>query len=297
MALTHLLDLYLSYIRLEKGLSANTVEAYGRDLDRYLKELEASGVEEASSIGRGHVLAHLQALHRAGLSSRSQARALAAIRTFHRFLLKERLTEGDPTADLETPRSVKKLPVFLTQEEVDRLLAAPDTTTAAGTRDRAMLETLYATGLRVSELVGLELNDVHLEVGYLIARGKGGKERMVPLGSAAVRWIRRFLEGPREEILRGRSTRALFPTNRGRAMTRQGFWKTLKKYARAAGIDKAISPHKLRHSFATHLLENGADLRSVQAMLGHADVSTTEIYTHVNRERLRALYDAHHPRA
>lgn len=293
----HLLDLYLSWIRLERGLSANTVEAYGRDLSRYLEGLEKAGLKEPSEIAQVHVLEHLRRLSEAGLSTRSQARALAAIRTFHRFLLREELCETDPTADLETPRTVRRLPVFLTLEEVEALLSAPDTTTAPGNRDRAMLETLYATGLRVSELVGLELNDVNLEVGYLLARGKGGKERVVPLGEAAVGWIRRHLDGPREEILRGRPCRFLFPSNRGRAMTRQGFWKLIKKYAKVAGIDKEISPHKLRHSFATHLLEGGADLRSVQAMLGHADVATTEIYTHVDRKRLRGLYDRYHPRA
>ncbi len=293
----HLLDLYLSYIRLERGLSANTVEAYGRDLDRYLKGLTQAGCAAPGDVTRDHVLAHLKVLADHGLSARSQARALAAIRTFHRFLLREQLADCDPTADLETPRRARRLPVFLTHDEVERLLGAPDATTPAGTRDRAMLETLYATGLRVSELTGLELNDVNLEAGYLQARGKGDKERLVPLGRSAIGWIVRFLEGPREEILRGRPARALFPSNRARAMTRQGFWKLLKKYAKVAGIQKEISPHKLRHSFATHLLEGGADLRAVQAMLGHADVATTEIYTHVDRARLRKLYAEHHPRA
>jgi integrase/recombinase XerD len=297
MGMDHLLDLYLAWVRVERGLSNNTVEAYARDLTRYLQDLGDAGVAEASAVSKGDVQAHLGALTESGLSPRSRARALAAIRTFHRFLVRENLCDADPTADLDTPRTTRKLPVFLTMAEVEALLAVPDTTTAPGTRDRAMLETLYAAGLRVSELVGLSVNDLELNGGYVLVRGKGDKERLVPLGESALGWLRRYLEGPREEILRQRVCKALFPSNRARAMTRQGFWKQVRKYARAAGIEKAISPHKLRHTFATHLLEGGADLRAVQAMLGHADVGTTEIYTHVDRARLKHLYEKHHPRA
>lgn len=293
----HLLDLYMAWLRVERGLAGNTIEAYGRDLSRYLDSLANSGIEQPGAIGRGDVQEHLAILDEMDLSQRSKARALAAIRTFHRFLVRESLCESDPTADLDTPRSSRRLPVFLSDQEVEDLLAAPDVTKAPGVRDRSMLEVLYASGLRVSELVGLEVADVESEAGYLLVRGKGGKERMVPLGELALAWLERFLDGPREEILRGRPCDALFPSNRARAMTRQGFWKLIRAYARAAGISRAISPHKLRHTFATHLLEGGADLRSVQAMLGHADVSTTEIYTHVDRTRLRSIYEQHHPRA
>ncbi|MDF1563410.1 MAG: site-specific tyrosine recombinase XerD [Deltaproteobacteria bacterium] len=292
-----LLDRYLAFIRMEKGLSQNTIEAYARDLGRYLERLAESGIEAPAAVRREQILDHLRSLHQAGLSPRSQARALAAIRTFHRYLVRERVCENDPTADLTTPRTVKRLPNFLTLEEVDRLLQAPPVTTPAGARDRAMLEVLYAAGLRVSELCGLEVEDANLEVGFVLVRGKGDKERVVPLGRSAISWLHRYLDGPREEILRGRTCRSLFPSNRARAMTRQAFWKNIKKYARVAGIEKEISPHKLRHSFATHLLEGGADLRSVQSMLGHADLATTEIYTHVDSERLRRLYEEHHPRA
>ncbi len=293
----HLLDLYLAWVRVERGLSSNTLAAYSRDLSRYLEGLIEIGIESPEQVDRESIKTHLRKLDECGLSARSRARALAAIRTFHRFLVREGSCSKDPTADLDTPRSPKKLPVFLTKEEVESLLSAPDVTKPSGTRDRAMLETLYASGLRVSELVGLRVDDIELEAGYLLVRGKGGKERLVPLGEVAVAWLHRLLDGPREEILKGRTSQALFPSNRGRAMTRQGFWKLLRCYARAAGIACAISPHKLRHSFATHLLEGGADLRAVQAMLGHADIGTTEIYTHVDRTRLKAIHEQHHPRA
>jgi integrase/recombinase XerD len=197
---------------------------------------------------------------------------------------------------LESPKSIQRLPVFLNVQQVEQLLAAPDTSQPAGVRDRAMLELLYATGLRVTELLHLSLNDVHLDAGYVLAFGKGRKERMVPIGSLAIDWVTQYLNGAREVLLHGRASRALFVSNRGRPFTRQGFFLLLRRYALKAGLPRRISPHKLRHSFATHLLEGGADLRAVQTMLGHADISTTEIYTHVDRRRLRALYNQHHPR-
>ncbi|HVO19535.1 MAG TPA: site-specific tyrosine recombinase XerD [Anaeromyxobacter sp.] len=291
------LDVFLAHLRVEKGLSENSVEAYGRDVRAYLATLDRVGVTSWERVGRAEVRAHLAALVGAGLSARSQARALSAIRGLHRILLAERLAQVDPTEEVDSPRAVHRLPGLLSREEVEELLRQPDGRTAAGRRDRAMLELLYATGLRVSELVSLGLNDVDLETRVVLARGKGNKQRLVPVGTPAVEAVKAYLALGRERLLRGRRTRDLFVTPRGRRLTRQGFGKLLRRYARAAGIARAVSPHKLRHSFATHLLEGGADLRAVQAMLGHADVTTTQIYTHVDRAHARRLYDRFHPRA
>ena len=291
------LDLFLVHVRVEKGLAANSVDAYARDLRRYLDDLGRQGVAAWSEVRRDHLLAHLEHLLRSGISARSQARALSAIRALHRLLVAERLAELDPTEDVDGPRPTHRLPQLLSREEVERLLAAPQGKTAAGVRDKAMLELLYATGLRVSELVGLSVNDVHLETRMLLARGKGSKERIVPLGTPAAAALRTYLASARPRLLRGRLSRDLFVTPRGRRMTRQGFWKLLLRHARGAGIARPVSPHKLRHSFATHLLAGGADLRAVQAMLGHADVATTQIYTHLERSQVKRVYDRYHPRA
>ena len=292
------LDPFVAHLRVEKGLARNSVESYARDVRRYLAFLAEAGRASWEEVGRADVQAHLGALARDGISPRSQARALSAIRGFHRLLVSERLAPADPTDEVDAPRRARKLPQLLSRDEVDRLLAAPRQVRGAiGVRDRAMLELLSATGLRVSELVTLEVNQVDLESRVLLARGKGNKERLVPVGGPAADALRAWLAGPREQVLRLRRTRDLFVTPRGRRMTRQGFWKLLARYARAAGISRAVSPHKLRHSFATHLLEGGADLRAVQSMLGHADVSTTEIYTHVDRAQARRLHARHHPRA
>ncbi|HET6278428.1 MAG TPA: site-specific tyrosine recombinase XerD, partial [Candidatus Polarisedimenticolia bacterium] len=219
------------------------------------------------------------------------------VRMFYRYLLREKTVVIDPTAEVRAPRTWKTLPRFLTLEEVDDLLGAPDASSPLGMRDAAMVELLYATGLRVSELVSVRVRDLNLPVGYLTCVGKGNKERLVPLGRSAVRRLSAYLDGSREEILKGRTQPALFLNSRGGPMSRQGFWKVLKKYGRAVGLRGKLSPHVLRHSFATHLLERGADLRSVQMMLGHADISTTQIYTHINRERLKKIYKSYHPRA
>ncbi len=291
------LDLFLSHLRLEKGLARNSVEAYGRDLGRYLDDLAGQGISEPGEVCREHLQAHLGHLLQAGVGPRSQARALSAIRSFHRLLAAERIAPQDPTENVSSPRPGRRLPKLLSGQEVERLLATPDPRKAAGRRDRAMLELLYATGLRVSELVSLSVNDVHLETRTVLARGKGSKERLVPLGAPAGEAIRLYLSSTRERLLAGRRSRDLFVTPRGRRMTRQGFWKLLARHARAAGIARPVSPHQLRHSFATHLLAGGADLRAVQAMLGHADVATTQIYTHVEREQVKRLYQKHHPRA
>jgi integrase/recombinase XerD len=297
VALEPAVDLFLAHVRVEKGLAANTVEAYGRDLRRYALHLARLGVAEWGAVTRAEVLAHLAELVRLGLSARSQARALSAIRQLHALLVAERLAPVNATDEIESPRPGRRLPSLLSREEVDALLRRPDPRRPAGRRDRAMLELLYATGLRVSELVSLGLNDVNLEARVLVARGKGSKERLVPVGAPAAEAVRAYLSTAREALLRGRRSKDLFVTPRGRRMTRQAFGRIVARHARAAGIRRAISPHKLRHSFATHLLEGGADLRAVQAMLGHADVSTTQIYTHVDGAHARRLYERFHPRA
>jgi integrase/recombinase XerD len=292
------LDLFLAHIRVEKGLAQNSVEAYGSDLRRYLDHLSRLGCADWAAVGRGEILAHLAELAGQGLSPRSQARALSAIRALHRLLASERVAPTDPTDEIESPRAGRSLPAPLSPEECLALLAAPDPRTPAGRRDRAMLELLYATGLRVSELVGLQLNDVDLESRVLMARGKGNKERLVPVGGPAAAAVKAYLAGgTREQILKGRRSKDLFVTSRGGRLTRHGFAKLLERCARKAGIRRRVSPHKLRHSFATHLLAGGADLRSVQAMLGHADVATTQVYTHVEQGQARRLYQRFHPRA
>jgi integrase/recombinase XerD len=292
------LDLFLAHVRVEKGLARNSVEAYARDLRRYLDHLERLGCTGWEAVGRTAIQAHLAELTARGLSARSQARALSAIRTFHKLLAAERITPLDPSDEIDSPRPGRRLPAPLSPEECARLLLAPDPRTAAGRRDRAMLELLYATGLRVSELVGLQLNDVDLEARVLVARGKGDKERLVPVGAPAAESVKAYLSGgTRDRLLKGRRTKDLFVTARGARLTRQGFAKLLDKCARKAGIRRRISPHKLRHAFATHLLAGGADLRAVQAMLGHADVATTQIYTHVETTQARRLYEKFHPRA
>jgi len=290
-----LLDLYLQFLRAERNLAPKTVDAYGLDLRDYLKFLDQAGVK-AEAVTHDDVEAHLAALTRAGLSPRSRARHLAAVRGFHRFLVDEKLAAADPTELSETPKHGQKLPVYLSLSEVEALLAAPDAGTATGARDAAMLEVLYATGLRVSELIKLRQADLNLREGYVLTLGKGRKERVVPLGRKALAAVQRYLEGPRGAILKTRSTHALFVTPLGRGFSRMGFWKLLRRHARKAGITRPLSPHKLRHSFATHLLERGADLRAVQAMLGHADLRTTQIYTHVARARLQQVHAAAHPR-
>ena len=291
------LDLFLVHVRVEKGLSANTVEGYGHDLRRYLDHLASSGLTEWARVERRDIQGHLAGLVEAGLSPRSQSRALSAIRTFHRLLAAEKLTPGDPADEIDSPRRERKLPQPLSPAECAGLLVAPDPRTPAGRRDRAMLELLYATGLRVSELVGLTLNDVNLETRVLVARGKGNKERLVPVGTPAAEAVKAYLAGARELLLKGRRSPDLFVTNRGGRLTRHGFARLLSRHCRTAGITRRVSPHKLRHSFATHLLAGGADLRAVQAMLGHADVATTQIYTHVDTTQARRLYDRFHPRA
>jgi integrase/recombinase XerD len=297
LSLDSAIDVYLAHVKLERGLSRNTLLAYGRDLAKFRGFCERQGIDEAGRVDSRQVLAYLVELSKAKLAVRSQARALVALRGMWKHLRAERHVERDPTADIELPRIGRPLPEVLTLDEVERLLEMPPRTHARGVRDGAMLETLYATGLRVSELVALKLADVNLGEGYLSTVGKGRKQRLVPLGDQARARVEEYLQSARPGFDRGRNAPALFLTHHGRAMTRQGFWKLLAGYARAAGIRKRISPHKLRHSFATHLLERGADLRAVQAMLGHADIGTTQVYTHLSNTRLKSIFKQHHPRA
>ena len=287
---------FLRFLTVEKGLSPNTREAYGLDLDRLLRFL----AREKTSWDRAResdLAAFIRHESRAGLSARSLARRISVLKAFYRFLLLDGRLDKNPAIHLTSPKTWLALPKALSEAEVKALLGKPDPRDPRGLRDRAMLEVMYATGLRVSEAVGLTTEDVNLRDGYLVAQGKGGKERIVPLGEYAIEFVKRWLEGGREALRKGRTARALFIGPRGTALTRQGVWKIIRRYALAAGIKKQISPHKLRHSFATHLLERGADLRAVQAMLGHADISTTQIYTHVDRARVRRIYDKAHPRA
>ena len=292
----HYLDLFMSYLAVERGLARNTLDAYGRDLSRYVTWLNRQGVTRPDAIATPLLLRFLNHLKDEGLAPRSRSRALVALRTFHKFLVSERLCTVNPTGQIAAPRSLAPLPKTLSPRDVEALLASPRGDGPLAARDRAMLEILYATGLRVSELVTLRLSDLQLDVGYLTAFGKRSKQRIVPLGAAAVGELRAYLATARPRFDRSGSSPFVFMNRSGEGLTRQGFWKIIKRRAREAGIHRNITPHTLRHSFATHLLENGADLRSVQAMLGHADISTTQIYTHVTRERLRQIHAQHHPR-
>lgn len=289
---------YMHYMMVEKGLSQNTIVSYERDLKSYMKYLQK--VEQISSLAevtRLHIIGFLQGLKDASKSSKTIARHIASIRSFHQFLLRERVLERDPSVHIETPQGERKLPKVLSVAEVESLLDAPKQGGAFGLRDKAMLELLYATGLRVSELIQLDISDVHLTMGFVRCLGKGRKERIIPLGNLAIEAVGRYIERGRRELLGKNATDALFLNLRGERLSRQGFWKILKGLAKEARIEKELTPHTLRHSFATHLLENGADLRAVQEMLGHADISTTQIYTHVSKARMKDVYKQFHPRA
>ena len=290
----HWLDLYLSHIKVERGLSPATVEAYAKDLGRFLQFTEDEGLTLAE-VDTGAVAAFLVTLSRRGVSARSQARYLSSLRGLFRFLLGERLRTSDPSELIDAPKRLQKLPVVLTSEEVLRLVQQPSTKTLRGLRDAAMLHTMYGAGLRVSELVSLNTGDINLESGFVRALGKGGKRRLVPLGKPACDLVDRYQNEVRQRWA-ATGVGTLFVTSRGRALTRQAYWKLVRRYARAAGITKSVSPHKLRHSFATHLLIGGADLRAVQTMLGHADIGTTQVYTHVTGDRLKQIHKHHHPR-
>jgi len=291
-------DAYLTHLTVERRLAANSVESYARDLG-LLAEFAAGQGTPIAALTRADLESFVRALMSRGRSPRSVARAIACYRGLYRFLVVDGRLRTSPAGDLRPPRAWKTLPRYLSVEDVDRLLAQPDVATARGLRDRALIELLYATGMRVSELIGLRPADVNLDASYLTCTGKGDKQRIVPVGDEATSWVRRYIRDGRPALLAKRNSPRLFVNARGGGpgLTRVGFWKILKGYARQAGLKTSISPHVLRHSFATHLLERGADLRAIQMMLGHADLSTTQIYTHVLERRMRNIYDQFHPRA
>ncbi len=291
-----LADQYLNYLIFEKGLSEKTIESYSSDLARHLEFLKQKRVKKISDADTPLILKHLIALRNAGLGSRSRARHLITLRGFYRFLVQEKVIKYDPARLIDLPKSGLKLPDVLNVKEVNLLLNMPDTDKPLGKRNAAMLELLYAAGLRVSELVNLNFLDVNLEACFVRVLGKGSKERVVPIGICAKEKIDDYINTARPLLLKNRISRYLFVARAGKPMTRQGFWKLLKQYAQQAGIKKKIMPHSLRHSFASHLLEGGADLRAVQVMLGHVDISTTQIYTHIAREHLRQMHEKYHPR-
>ena len=289
------IESFLDMIWVERGLSENTLSAYRNDLFKLAQWLN----QKSTSLLKGQredLLAYLAARVSQGVQVRTTARILSSIRRFYQYMLREGRTENDPTALIEAPRMGRPLPKSLTEKEVEALLLAPDVKEAIGMRDRTMMEVLYATGLRVTELVGLNLSQLNLRQGVVRIVGKGNKERLAPLGEEAIFWLEQYLNGARHDIIKGHVTEAVFPTRRGSAMTRQMFWHIIKRYAQHSQVKKELSPHTLRHSFATHLINNGADLRAVQMLLGHSDLSTTQIYTHVARERLKRLHEEHHPR-
>lgn len=296
MKTEHFIDQFISHLRIERGLSDLSVEAYAADLTRYAGFLEENGFKAPGEDDTYAILKHMITLRDEGLGPRSRARHLVSIRSFYRFLAEEKLLSNDPSGLIDFPKTGVKLPDTLSVSEVKSLLNAPDPSTPRGMRDSAMIELLYAAGLRVSELINLEVRNIHLDAGIVRVFGKGSKERLVPMGRYAMDKLNIYLESGRPLLLKQHTSRTLFVARAGKPMTRQGFWKMLGKYTKIAGIDKRVSPHTLRHSFATHLLEGGADLRVVQVMLGHADISTTQIYTHITGDHLRSMHKAHHPR-
>ncbi|MDR3593027.1 MAG: site-specific tyrosine recombinase XerD [Negativicutes bacterium] len=288
---------FINYLAVERGLAQNTLESYGRDLRQFQTYLSSGHMDFLKDSNRNTILGYLNNLQTKGRAVSTISRNLAAIKSFYQYLVRERYLEKDPAAHLESPKLEKKLPKILTIGEVEELLKQPNSFLPTGLRDKAMLELLYATGIRVSELISLNISDINLDMGYIKCYGKGAKERIVPLGSIAAKCVQEYIAKGRSKLVRTYEEPALFVNHHGNRLTRQGFWKIIKKYAQEASINKEITPHTLRHSFATHLLENGADLRSVQEMLGHADISTTQIYTHVTKNRLKEVYDKAHPRA
>jgi len=289
---------FIHFMTVERGLSENTIVSYKRDLQNYLSFLMThEQMTDIKDVTRLHIIHYLKQLKEEGKSSKTSVRHLSSIRSFHQFLLREKVTTDDPSWNIETQKTERTLPKVLSLGEVEKLLDTPNQHTPFDYRDKAMLELLYATGIRVSEMLDLTLADVHLTMGFIRCFGKGRKERIVPIGEAAASAIEEYIEKGRSKLLKKQPSDALFLNHHGKKMSRQGFWKNLKKRAIEAGIQKELTPHTLRHSFATHLLENGADLRAVQEMLGHADISTTQIYTHVTKTRLKDVYHKFHPRA
>lgn len=291
------LSQFVTYLKKERGLTQNTIMAYESDLQIFLAFLNEKNITDVDKVDKACIITFLLYLQKKGRATSTISRNLAVLKCFYQFLMRENDLIKDPTAHLETPKPEKRLPEILTIMETERLLSQPDLTVPIGLRDRAMLELLYATGVRVSELVAINEEDINLKMGFLRCKGTGARERIVPLGDMAIKFVKQYIEEGRQLLVRNRDEKSLFVNHHGKGMSRQGFWKIVKKYASKAEIDKDITPHTLRHSFATHLLENGADLRSVQEMLGHADISTTQIYTHLKEIRLREVYAKAHPRA
>lgn len=292
-----LVEEYLHALVVEKGLSQNTVVSYRQELRRFMTFLSKENIKDIKKVDRYVILNFLDELDRAGISRNSIIHAISSLRKFFLYLLQINMITDNPMNNIVPPKKAQHLPSILTTDEVERLLATPNTATNLGVRDRAILEVMYATGLRVSELIHLNLNELHLEMGLIETVGKGDKQRVIPIGDVAIKWLNEYLQGPRGALLKNQNYDIVFLNQHGRPMTRQGIWKNLKQLVLKAGITKNITPHTLRHSFATHLLENGADLRIVQELLGHADISTTQIYTHVTQQRLTNVYNKYHPRA
>lgn len=288
---------YLNYLLVERGLAQNTLDSYGRDLQQYLKYLREKKNLNISETTQATVIGYLLQLQARGKATATLSRSLAAIKSYYHFLVREDRIPRDPTINLDAPKQEKRLPRILSVQDVEILLEQPDIKTPVGIRDRAMLELLYATGLRVSELVALKITDLNLENGYIKCIGKGSKERIVPLGATASKYVKLYHEHARKFLAASLHEGTLFLNHHGKGLTRQGFWKIIKRYAENMQLGIDITPHTIRHSFATHLLENGADLRSVQEMLGHADISTTQIYTHLTKDKIKEVYEHSHPRA
>lgn len=288
---------FINYLAIERGLAKNTLESYGRDLKQFQNYMNDLNLEVEKDSNENMIQEYLKSLQTKGRAVSTISRNIAAIKAFYQYLVKENYLENDPSQSLDTPKVEKKLPKILSVHEVEELLKQPEIKSSGGLRDKAMLELLYATGIRVSELIALNISDINLDMGYVKCYGKGSKNRIVPLGSIAVKAVHDYIIKGRMKVVRTYDEPALFVNHHGGRLTRQGFWKIIKKYAQEAGITKDITPHTLRHSFATHLLENGADLRSVQEMLGHADISTTQLYTQIVKNPLKEVYDKSHPRA
>lgn len=290
---------YIIYLKIERGLSANTVTSYKRDIEKYLTFLTEKKITQLDEVSRFEILDFLQTLRQAGAADNSIIRMVSSLRKFHQYLKRESIVSDDPMQLIDTPKKASTLPKAISPQVIEQLLEAPDTTTPLGVRDRTILELMYATGLRISELVNLKLSDMHLTMGFIQTMGKGEKERIIPLGEIASQWLDHYLDGARVYLQdqSAETSEYVFLNSRGNGLSRQGVWKKVKQLALEAGIDQNVTPHTLRHSFATHLLENGADLRMVQELLGHADISTTQIYTHITKTRLKQVYSDYHPRA
>lgn len=290
---------YIIYLKIERGLSANTVISYKRDIEKYLTFLTEKKITQLDEVSRFEILDFLQTLRQSGAADNSIIRMVSSLRKFHQYLKRESIVADDPMQLIDTPKKASTLPKAISPQAIEQLLEAPDTTTPLGVRDRTILELMYATGLRISELVNLKLSDMHLTMGFIQTMGKGEKERIIPLGEIASQWLDHYLDGARVYLQdqSAETSEYVFLNSRGKGLSRQGVWKKVKQLALEAGIDQNVTPHTLRHSFATHLLENGADLRMVQELLGHADISTTQIYTHITKTRLKQVYSDYHPRA